>query len=311
LNTSIVIITYNSELFIKECIDTLLSQLSDKDEIIIIDNNSKDNTLEILKNYKDKIKLIFSNENIGYSKAANIGIRESKGDIIVISNPDVFFHEDFIKRIKDKFQEDPKIDMLSPLILRFDKKTIDSTGQFPTLSLFVKERGYNKKINSIKFKEGEIFSVCGACSVFKRESLERLKINEEYYDEDFFIFWEDFDIGWRAELLNMKKIFFPQAIVYHYRSGTIKNKGLISKFSLTLSRPKKIIYHIVKNRYLTLIKNFRIKNNIYNIPFIIIKDFFWLGFLILSLRFSIIKLLKEKNLFKKAIKKRKIIKKNE
>ncbi len=311
MNISIVITTYNSELFIKECIESLLPQLSNKDEIIIIDNNSKDNTQEILDTYEGKIKLISPNENSGYSKAANMGIRESKGDIIVISNPDVFFHKDFIRKIKYKFQENPEINILSPLILRFDKKTIDSTGQFPTLSLFVKERGYNKKIDNIQLKEDEVFSVCGACSVFKKESLEKLKINEEYYDEDFFIFWEDFDIGWRAELFKMKKILFPDAIVYHYRSGTIKNRGLISRFSLTLSRPKDIIYHIVKNRYLTLIKNFRIKKNIHNIPFVIIKDIFWLGFLIFSFRFSIIKLLKDKNLFKKAMEKRKIIKENE
>jgi len=310
LKISIVIITYNSGLFIKECIESLFVQSVVPDKIIVVDNNSKDETMGILNSYGNKLTIISLKYNSGYSEAANIGIKNSMGNVVIISNPDVIYDNKFIKNIKKKFETNPEADMISPLILRFDEKRIDSTGQFPSLSLFVKERGYNKKLENFKVNEDEIFSVCGACTVFKRESLEKLKLNDEYYDEDFFIFWEDFDIGWRAELLGLRKIFFPGAIVYHYRSGTIK-KTFISKISLTLSRRKDIVYHIVKNRYLTLIKNFRLKRNFYNIPFILIKDILWLGFLILTFRFSIIRLLKDRNLFKKAYLKRKIIKENE
>ncbi len=310
MKISIVIITYNSGLFIKECIESLFVQSVVPDKIIVVDNNSKDETMGILNSYGNKLTIISLKYNSGYSEAANIGIKNSMGNVVIISNPDVIYDNKFIKNIKKKFETNPEADMISPLILRFDEKRIDSTGQFPSLSLFVKERGYNKKLENFKVNEDEIFSVCGACTVFKRESLEKLKLNDEYYDEDFFIFWEDFDIGWRAELLGLRKIFFPGAIVYHYRSGTIK-KTFISKISLTLSRRKDIVYHIVKNRYLTLIKNFRLKRNFYNIPFILIKDILWLGFLILTFRFSIIRLLKDRNLFKKAYLKRKIIKENE
>ena len=93
--------------------------------------------------------------------------------------------------------------------------------------------------------------------MFSRPALEKLKIDGEYYDEDFFMFWEDFDIGWRASLLGLKVFFVPGAVAYHFRSGTLAGTGW-ARFSLALARPAPLRFHLVKNRYLTLIKNFRL-----------------------------------------------------
>jgi GT2 family glycosyltransferase len=305
LTISIIIICYNSERFLKKAITSLINQTVKFDRIIVIDNNSSDNSLEILSQYIE-VEVIALKENVGYSRGANIGIRHVETDLTLIANSDIILDQEFNAKVISKCQQDKDIGLLSPLILRFDRKTVDSAGQECSRALYPKETGFNQEMKSLPIKEGSVFSVCGAATLFTRKALERLKINDEYYDEDFFIFWEDFDIGWRANLLGLKVHFYPEAIVYHYRSATLK-RNFLSRFSLALSRSSNIKYHLVKNRYLTLIKNFRFKKNIRSIPFVFLKDLIWISMLTLSSPKIIIKLLKSGRYIGTALKKRTII----
>ncbi len=309
MNISAVIVSYNSDKFIQDNLNSLFKQTHKFKQIIVIDNNSTDNSLKIINKFNN-IEKVFLDNNLGYAKAANIGIKKSSSDLILIANSDIILDSHFNHLVIKKFEENKKIALLSPLILRFDHTTIDSVGQIYSKSLYPLEIGYNKKINKYKIEEKEVFSVCGAATIFLRKSLEKLKIFNEYYDEDFFIFWEDFDIGWRANLYNLKSIFYPKAIVYHYRGGTLK-KNILSRFSLSIGRSSEIKYHIIKNRYLTLIKNFRFKKFWWTIPFIFFKDILWVGTLTLSSPKIIIKLLKSGKYLKNAFRKRKIIKEHE
>lgn len=311
---SIVIISYNSNKFLDKNILSLTSQSLPFKEIIVIENNSTDGSLDTLRSYeeRDQIKLIALNYNSGYAGAANMGIKAGDSDLVVIANPDTIFHEEFNRQVVEKFASDPQIGLLSPLILRFDKETVDSAGQACSRSLFPAEIGFNRPVSEIEIKEGPVFSVCGAATVFSRTALQQLKIDEEYYDEDFFIFWEDFDIGWRAHLLGIRCLFFPPAIVYHFRSATLERstlkRGFLSRFSLALARPSFIKYHLVKNRYLTLIKNFRFKQNRRNLFFLFLKDIIWVPLLTFSSPKIIIPLMKSGKYFKSAFRKRKQIK---
>ena len=309
MNISAVIINYNSEKFIKDNLNSLQKQTYKFKQIIVIDNNSTDGSLKIINKF-DKIEKVFLNYNAGYAKAANIGIKKSTSDLILIANSDIILDSNFNYFVINKFEENKEISLLSPLILRFDKTTIDSAGQTYSKSLYPIEIGYNKNINKVEVKQKKVFSVCGAATVFSKKALEKLKIFNEYYDEDFFIFWEDFDIGWRANIYKLKSIFFPKAIVYHYRGGTLK-KNFLSRFSLSIGRSSEIKYHIIKNRYLTLIKNFRFKKFWYAIPFIFFKDILWVSILTLSSPKIIIKLVMSGKYLKNAIKKRKKIKEHE
>jgi GT2 family glycosyltransferase len=304
-----IIVNYNGGNFLKKNLDSLINQTVNFKEIIVIDNNSNDDSREILDGY-GQIKKIYLNYNSGYASGANRGIKNTSADLILIANADIYLEKNFNNLVIQKFSELKDIDLLSPLILRFDRDTVDSAGQTYSISLYPKDIGYNKTIKKVEIKEGPVFSVCGAATVFRKKSLEKLKIDGDYYDEDFFAFWEDFDIGWRANLLGSKPYFFPKAIAYHYRSATLK-KNIFSRFSLSLSRSPEIKYHLIKNRYLTLIKNFRWKHFWWTIPFIIAKDTIWIGLLTLSSPKIIIKLLKSSHYFSKAIKKRKEIRKNE
>ncbi|MCK4766536.1 MAG: glycosyltransferase family 2 protein [Candidatus Aminicenantes bacterium] len=310
MQISVVVISYNSEKFLKRNLDSLVNQSVKFKQIIVVDNNSTDDSVKIIGRYARRhpqVLKIALDYNSGYAAGANIGIKKNRAGLLLVANADIFLEMDFNKKIIEKFKSDKEIALLSPLILRFDGKTVDSAGQTFSRALYPREIGFNKPAAAVPVQEGPVFSVCGAATVFRMEALEKLKIGEDYYDEDFYIFWEDFDIGWRANLLGLKTIFYPEVVVYHFRSATLK-RNFLSRFSLALSRSPVIKYHLVKNRYLTLIKNFRFKRFYGAIPFIIFKDIVWVGLLTLSAPKIIIKLMRSTHYIKKAFKKRRIIK---
>ena len=313
MNISVVIISYNSGGFLEKNLTSLIRQSVPFDEIIVVDNHSSDNSLAIIENFEKEYSIIRKlalDYNSGYAKGANTGIRQTHSDLVLVANADIFLDEHFNRLVIEKFKQNPDISLLSPLILRFDGKTVDSAGQTFSKSLHPSEIGFNRPVSEIAILEGSVFSVCGAATVFQREALEILKQEPDgdYYDEDFFIFWEDFDIGWRAQLLGMKTFFYPEARVYHFRSATL-DRNIRARFSLALARPSFIKYHLVKNRYLTLIKNFRFRQFYWTIPFIFLKDLIWVGMLTFSSPKIIIKLMKSGKYIKKAFAKRKWLKK--
>jgi GT2 family glycosyltransferase len=309
LDISVVIINYNGDHFLHENLKSLVDQTIPFKQIIVVDNHSADKSLEILNEFNN-VKTIELKYNSGYACGANIGISQCNADLILVANSDTYFERDFNAQVTKKCSEDPEIALLSPLILRFGGKQIDSAGQTYSLGLYPREIGYNQPLQKIEIKEGPVFSVCGAATIIKCSFLDRLKINNEVYDEDYFSFWEDFDLGWRASLLGLKTYFYPQAVAYHYRSGTLK-KSFISRWSLSLARSPEIKFHLIKNRYLTLIKNFRWSQFWWTIPFVVIKDIIWVGALTLSSPKIIIKIMLSSKYLRRAFKKRKLIKQNE
>jgi GT2 family glycosyltransferase len=305
MDISVVVVSYNSGKFLEQNFVSLFRQTIAFKQVIVVDNCSCDESAAIIKAFPD-LQKIQSASNLGYAAAANLGIRGVTADLVLVANADIYLADDFNEQVLRFFAEHPQTSMLSPLILRFDRQTIDSAGQTFSSAMYPREIGYNQKLANKRLLEREVFSVCGAATVFSRKALEKLKIGAEYYDEDFFMFWEDFDIGWRASLFGLKTFFVPQAVVYHFRSATLK-KIWLSRFSLALSRPAPLRYHLLKNRYLTLIKNFRLAQFWWTLPFIIAKDLLWVCALTIAAPKIIITLASSKDIFKRAFKKRRQI----
>ncbi|MFH1825325.1 MAG: glycosyltransferase family 2 protein [Candidatus Firestonebacteria bacterium] len=310
MKISCVIVNYNCEKFLEKCIESVKNQTYNVCEIIVVDNFSTDCSVEFLKKKYSDLKIYFITENLGFCKSANFGLRNSSGDYILILNSDVVLAEDFIEKIINKLNSlKNDVGLITGKILRLtDKNVIDSTGQF--ISRFLKpiERGYGKLDKHI-FKEGYVFSSCGAVSLYKKEMLEDIKINDEYFDEDFFMYYEDFDLGWRANLYGWKAYFEPKAVAFHYRSGSdAKNETrFFSKRFLFTKKPFFIRKHILLNRYLVLLKNCSLKEFLSHLHYFLIYEFlFWIYIIIFDIKvgLSIINIFK---LWKKILQKRKII----
>jgi GT2 family glycosyltransferase len=309
VDISAVVVSFNSDRFLEGNFQSLFRQTVAFKRVIVVDNASEDGSRAAMASFPELEKILLP-ENIGYAAAANLGIGRSDSELVLVANADIFLDPEFNRRVLEFFAARPQAGMLSPLILRFDGKTVDSAGQDCSWALYPREIGYNRPVVSMALEESEVFSVCGAATVFSRHALEKLKIGGEYYDEDFFMFWEDFDIGWRANLLGLKVFFAPEAVAYHFRSGTLARTGW-SRLSLALARPAPLRFHLLKNRYLTLIKNFRLARSWWTLPFVLMKDLLWAGALTIRSPKIIIALARSGALFRKAWGKRKLIKEHE
>lgn len=304
-----VVVSFDSDRFLERNFQSLFQQTVAFKQVIVVDNASRDGSRAAIASFPELEKILLT-ENIGYAAAANLGIGRTDSELVLVANADIFLDPEFNRRVLEFFVARPQTGLLSPLLLRFDGKTIDSAGQACSWALYPREIGYDLPVGRTALEASEVFSVCGAATVFSRQALEKLKLGSEYYDEDFFMFWEDFDIGWRANLLGLKVFFAPKAVAYHFRSGTLAKTGW-SRFSLALARPASLRFHLVKNRYLTLIKNFRLARSWWTLPFVLIKDLLWVGALTIRSPKIIIALARSGALFKRAWGKRKLIKDHE
>ena len=309
MDISAVVVSYNSGKFLEKNLASLFRQTVAFKQVIVVDNGSSADSVAVSDAFPG-VEKIFPGTNIGYAAAANLGIRRASADLVLVANADIYLADDFNQQVLDFFAAHPQASLLSPLIMRFDRRTVDSAGQTYSWAMHPREIGFNRQLAEIKTEVSEVFSVCGAATVFSRKSLEKLKVGEEYYDEDFFMFWEDFDIGWRANLFGLKIFFAPRAVAYHFRSATLK-KTRLSRFSLALARPPSLRFHLLKNRYLTLIKNFRLSRFWWTLPFMLAKDLPWVCALTITAPKIIIALAGAKASFRRAFIKRRQIQRHE
>ena len=260
---SIIVINWNGKRFLRECLQSLYEQTYQDMEALLIDNYSTDGSREMLSEYATRSRLFYNPKNIGYCGAANLGIVESRGDYLLILNPDVVLSPDYLRKLVLCAEQHPQVGSITGKLLRFDHQTLDSAGQFLRNNLTPLERGYNQTDIGQHNVAEYVFSACGAAAFYRRNMLEAIQIDGEYFDTSYFAFYEDLDIGWRAQLAGWKAYYLPDALAYHYRGGGFADKPAASWLSRLpfaprssfMEKPRFAQRHILKNRYLTLMKN--------------------------------------------------------
>ncbi|RZD41116.1 MAG: hypothetical protein CXT78_11620 [Thaumarchaeota archaeon] len=208
---SIIIVNYNGKSLLEQCLESLFKVNYDNFEIILVDNNSTDGTVDfVTKNYPSVI-LIKLDSNKGFAEPNNIGSKIAKGEYLLFLNNDTIVTSNFISELVTEMENDPKIAISQSLLLKLDG-SIDSSGDFIDKLGVV----YNSKTEVDEIRE--ISSARGA-SMLVRTSIFK-KLNG--FDEKFFVSFEDVDIGWRAWILGYRVILNPSSIVYHHGGTTIK-----------------------------------------------------------------------------------------
>ena len=304
---SIIVISWDSIEFLGECLKSVREQTYQDWELIVVDNGSEDGSADLVREKFPEARLIANSQNLGFSRAGNLGLRDSRGEWVLFINPDVRLETNWLEKALLAFKISPRIGMVTGKILRFDRSTIDSTGQFLSRSRRAIERGYNQPDRGQYDRQGFVFSVCGAVALYRREMVEALRLNGEFLDEDFFAFYEDLDVGWRANLLGWRGYYVPDAIAYHYRGGSQKGGGWLARFSQLSQRPTEIKFHIVKNRYLTIIKNDRWGKTLLSLPYVLGIDALLCLYLLIADPRVVGKLLTAGPYFKAAFRKRRCL----
>lgn len=221
MKLSIIIINYKCKDILKKCIKCI--SYDKPYEIIIIDNDNSPEFLNKIEKLNNNIKIIPYKENLGFSKANNIGINKAKGEYILTLNADAFLTKSYIEKCINFLDKHKNYASCQGKLLLEDKKGyIDSTGNALTGTSFAYSENHKKKDYKIPSKE--IFGVCAAAGVYRKSALEKIKIKSEYFDNDFFAYLEDVDLDWRLRLAGFNSYFVSDAICYHIRGATTNNK---------------------------------------------------------------------------------------
>ncbi len=234
MKLSIIIINYNTAHFINQTINAIYKSSIDIDyEILVVDNNSSDNSVELLKKSFSDIKLIQNPENYGFSKAVNIGVAESKGKRILLLNPDTIVEKESIQSLYNSLIKDSNIAVVGARIIDCDGKfQLSSRRSYPSFFvslcqitglsyLFPKSKifgryNYTYIENDISH---EVDSVSGACMMFGKDHF----LSLDGFDEDYFLFFEETDFCIRSKEAGKKILYNAAAETVHYRGESMKS----------------------------------------------------------------------------------------
>jgi GT2 family glycosyltransferase len=243
-------------------------------------------------------------KGFSYAEALNVGIARTHGKFLLCLNDDVVLDKDFVKNGISGFAAGEDIGMVSAKVLRFDKKTIDTTGLSLSIWRSAKERGYGRKDKGQFGKPGCVFGVGGAVAFYRRQALEQIKLEEEYFDPDFAFFYEDLDLAWRLQRCGFTGYYIPQAVAYHLRGLTTRTgKGINQPFARRFLSDQ-LHSRLIKNRYLAMIKNESLSGLILHLPFILLYDCLSWGYLLLFKRGALKYFLHDLGCLKRAWRKR-------
>src|SRR5882724_10066058 len=250
---SVTIVTFNSGRFIKRCLESVLAQRYPNREIIVIDNASNDGTADILEQFEDRCQIYYNSENIGFAGAQNQAIRMSNGEWVLTLNPDLLLLPNFIQALVDAGQFDSKIGTVCGKLLTMtshfeipEKPVVDSTGIYFNPMLRHLDRGSQEVDNGHYLQYEYVFGATAAAALYRRSMIEDISLDGEFFDSDFFVYREDADVAWRAQLMGWKCLYAPYARGYHVRKVLPGNRRAL---------PAEINMHSVKNRFLLRIKN--------------------------------------------------------
>jgi GT2 family glycosyltransferase len=240
LELCIVVPNWNGADRLEACLDSLLAQ-SLAAHIIVVDNGSTDGSLELLGKYPD-IEVIRHDRNKGYAGGVNPGFRraiEMQAKYVAAFNNDAVADKHWLEKLVEFMEANDQVGIATCKLLDSSGKHIDSTGDYYTVWGLPYPRGRGESDLDKYDDQTDIFAASGGASLYRVSMLKQI----ELFDEDFFAYYEDVDLSFRAQLAGWKVAYVPEAVAYHQIGGTSKKLGGFTT------------YQTMKNLPLLLLKN--------------------------------------------------------
>jgi len=239
---SIIIVNWNGRDHLPDCLDSLAAQSFRDFEVVLVDNGSEDGSVEFVRRQYPWVKLVPLPKNIGFAGGNNRGLENSYGDYIVTLNNDTRAEPDWLKILVEVADNHPRAGMVASRICSFsDPDVIDSIGM--GICRDGMSRGWfrNRSWPELRLRDVENILFPSACvALYKRSMLKETG----FFDDDFFAYAEDSDLGLRGRLAGWEAVTATQAVVYHKYSQT---GGKLSPFK---------VYLVERNHYWVVWKNF-------------------------------------------------------
>lgn len=218
IQVSVIIINWNGGRFIERCLLALLNQTVKPHEIILVDNASSDGSIEIVQQFP-LVRLIALGCNVGFARGNNLAIEavSKESEWIALLNPDAFPEPDWLAQLMDAAQQHPDYTCFgSRQLVAGSEHLLDGDGDAYHISGLVWRNGHGKRKDEAVHEPREIFSPCAAAALYRRDAL----VEAGGFDEDFFCYVEDIDLGFRLQLLGHRCLLVPGAVVHHLGSAT-------------------------------------------------------------------------------------------
>jgi hypothetical protein len=215
---SVVIPNWNGEDTIARCLDSLRAQ-SIVPKIIVVENGSTDKSLEFIsKNYPD-VELLVHHKNLGFAGGVNAGIQKAMADnsnFVALLNNDAAADSNWLHNLLNVIEQNKQIGIVTSKLLDISAKYFDSTGELYTNWGLPYPRGRGEPVSDKYDNQTDIFAASGGASLYRISMLKQIGL----FDEDFFAYYEDVDISFRAQLAGWKVVYAPKAIAYHQIGAT-------------------------------------------------------------------------------------------
>lgn len=284
---AIVLVNYNGKEYNEECIKSIFNSSYTNIEVIVVDNDSRDGSPELLREeFGDKITLIMAGENLGFSGANNIGIKkalEDGCDYIVLLNNDTLIDKDLISNMLKASKEENNA-VISPKIYYYDNKDIiwSAGADMKWKKGVTAQRGINKNDDGSYNKREEVEFGTGCCLLIPSEVIKKVG----YLQDDYFLYYEDTDYCMRIREKGFKIVYEPTAVLYHKESAS--TGGSLSSLYIYYNTRNRLLFNNRfnkknKNLYMPYFYLSRIikclkwkisgKNELINATFMAIKDY--------------------------------------
>lgn len=238
---SVVIPNCNGKPYLADCLDSLLEQSYRDAEIIVVDNASTDGSAQLVEQGYPQVRLLRRESNRGFAAAVNAGIGAAGGEFVLVLNNDTRADRDFVRELCAALSEEPAASMAAPkMLFARAPQTINSMGLGYSITGTNHDIGFGLEDGSQFQSRIWLFGPCGGAGMYRRSMLEEVG----GLDEDFFMYYEDVDLSFRAQLVGHKCIFVPTARVYHVEGAS----------GAELPKPKN--YYFARNSLVVILKDF-------------------------------------------------------
>lgn len=240
-SVAVIIVNFNSGALLAECLRHVRAQTRQPERVIVVDNASQDGSADRLDAEYPGVALVRMAQNIGFAAANNLAARQA-GEVewLALLNPDAFPAPDWLERLLQAGGAYPECASFgSRLVDACDPSRLDGTGDIYHVSGLAWRRDHGRPVSSEEREAGELFAACAAAALYRREAFCEIS----GFDEDYFCYFEDVDVGFRLQLRGHRCRYVPDAVVRHVGSALT---GRRSAFS---------IYHGHRNLVWTWCKN--------------------------------------------------------
>ncbi|MBN1937161.1 MAG: glycosyltransferase family 2 protein [Anaerolineae bacterium] len=239
--TALIVLTWNGLANLQHCLPSVFFQLGADDQLVVIDNGSTDDSLAWVATHYPAALLIRNETNRGFAAAVNQGIRATDSEFVVTLNDDTLVAPGWLDALLEAAQDERMGMCACKMLLAGDPTRFDSAGIEVDRAGIAWNRWFGEPVSAHPVAAPqEVFGPCGGAALYRRSMLDQVGL----FDEDFFAYYEDVDLAWRARHAGWQCLYAPAAQVTHAHSATGNRVSGLKR------------YHLGRNKWWTILKNY-------------------------------------------------------